>query len=135
MSIDQTHIHSLNTDFAQEWMAVCSTEDTNMNARQLELYQDYLDDCATVEGIRDALGSTTNIVDNQTPALLLAVMAGDFAKAREIAADICAEAATNYAETVYEREQRDPGELADEEMERRKDRERDDFDFYDRRAA
>lgn len=107
MSIDQTHIHSLNTDFAQEWMAVCSTEDTNMNARQLALYQDYLDDCATVEGIRDALGSTTNIVDNQTPALLLAVMAGDFAKAQEIAADICTEAATDYAEIVYEREQRD----------------------------
>lgn len=106
-----------------------------MNARQIELYQDYLDDCSTVEGIRDALGSTTNIVDNQAPALLLAVMAGDFAKAREIAADICIEAATDYAQTVYEREQRDPGELADEEMERRKDRERDDFDFYDRRAA
>lgn len=78
-----------------------------MNARQIELYQDYLDDCKTKEGAADALGSTTNIVDNQTPALLLAVMAGDFAKAQEIAADICTEAATSYAETVYEREQRD----------------------------
>lgn len=111
MSFDQTHIHSLNTDFAQEWMAVCSTEDKSMKRemtkREIELYQDYLDDCKTKEGASDALGSTTNIVDNQAPALLLAVMNGDFAKAQEIAADICTEAATNYAEIVYEREQRD----------------------------
>ena len=78
-----------------------------MTKREIELYQDYLDDCKTKEGLADALGSTTNIVDNQTPALLLAVMAGDFAKAKEIAADICAEAAMNYAITVYDREQRD----------------------------
>lgn len=34
MSFDQTHSHSLNTDFAQEWLAVCSTEDKNMSRKK-----------------------------------------------------------------------------------------------------
>lgn len=79
----------------------------DLTGRELELYQAYLDDCKTPKGMEDALGSTTNIVENLSPALMLAVMDGDIAKAKEIAADICSEAALDYAVTVYEREQRD----------------------------
>ena len=66
--------------------------------------------------------------------MLIAVLAGDWHTAKHYAEQICDEAAEHFAtDTDFMQPAtagRDPGELADEEMERRKDRARDDQDFY-----
>jgi len=66
--------------------------------------------------------------------MLIAVLAGDWHAAKRYAEQIRDEAAQHFAsDTDFLRPVttgRDPGELADEEMDRRKDRARDDLDFY-----
>lgn len=96
------------------------------------LFNEYRNGVHTGENAEDALGATTHIAETLTPALLVAVLAGDFSKAKELAEQIRDEAAAQFAadDDKPARTGRDPGELADEEMERRRDRERDDFDFY-----
>ena len=97
-------------------------------------YNDYRAAVHTGENAEDALGSTAHIAETLTPALLVAVLAGDWHTAKRYAEQIRDEAAEHFAsDTDFLRPVttgRDPGELADEEMERRKDRARDDLDFY-----
>ncbi len=97
-------------------------------------FNDYRAAVHTGENAEDALGSTAHIVETLTPAMLIAVLAGDWHAAKRYAEQIRDEAAQHCAsDTDFLRPVttgRDPGELADEEMERRKDRARDDHDFY-----
>jgi len=92
-----------------------------------ERYNDYRNAVYTGENAEDALGATLHIAETLSPLMLVALLNGNYAEAQSYAEAICDEAAKNYAETV---EGRDPGELADEEYDRRKDRARDDNDFY-----
>ena len=82
----------------------------------------------------DAMGATANIAETLAPAMLVALLNSDFALAKRYAEQIRDEAAEHFAtNTDFMRPTvtgRDSGELADEEMERRKDRARDDLDFY-----
>ncbi len=97
-------------------------------------FNDYRAAVHTGENAEDALGSTAHIAETLAPAMLVAVLAGDWRAAKRYAEQIRDEAAGHFAtNTDFMRPAatgRDPGELADEEMERRKDRARDDLDFY-----
>lgn len=97
-------------------------------------FNDYRAAVHTGENAEDALGSTAHIAETLTPAMLVAVLAGDWNTAKRYAEQIRDEAAEHFAtNTDFMRPAatgRDLGELADEEMERRKDRARDDLDFY-----
>jgi len=97
-------------------------------------FNDYRAAVHTGENAEDALGSTAHIAETLTPAMLVALLNNDFAIAKYFAERIRDEAAEHFAtNTDFMRPAvtgRDPGELADEEMERRKDRARDDHDFY-----
>lgn len=93
----------------------------------IEKYNDYRNGVHSGENAEDALGATLHIAETLSPLMLVALLNGNHAEAQSYAEAICDEAAKNYAETV---EGRDPGELADEEYERRKDRARDDNDFF-----
>lgn len=97
-------------------------------------YNDYRAAVHTGENAEDALGSTAHIAETLAPAMLVALLNNDFAIAKHYAEQIRDEAAEHFAtDTDFMRPAvtgRDPGELADEEMERRKDRARDDLDFY-----
>lgn len=92
-------------------------------------YNDYRNGVHTGENTEDALGATAHITETLTPLLLVAVLAGDWRSAKAYAEQIRDEAASHFASDPPATG-RDPGELADEEMERRKDRARDDFDLY-----
>lgn len=97
-------------------------------------FNDYRAAVHTGENAEDALGCTTRIVETLAPAMLVALLNNDFAIAKHYAEQIRDEAAEHFAtNTDFMRPAatgRDLGELADEEVERRKDRARDDFDFY-----
>lgn len=96
-------------------------------------FNDYRAAVHTGENAEDALGSTAHIAETLTPAMLVAVLAGDWHTAKHYAEQIRDEAAEHFASDdnfLQPTTGRDPGELADEEMERRKDRARDDLDFY-----
>ncbi len=97
-------------------------------------FNDYRAAVHTGENAEDALGSTAHIAETLAPAMLVALLNNDFAIARHYAEQIRDEAASHFASVDnFMRPavtDRDPGELADEEMERRKDRARDDLDFY-----
>ena len=98
------------------------------------LFNEYRNGVHTGENAEDALGATTHIAETLTPAMLVALLNNDFAIAKHYAEQIRDEAAEHFAtNTDFMRHAvtgRDPGELADEEMGRRKDRARDDLDFY-----
>ena len=98
-------------------------------------FNDYRAAVHTGENAEDALGSTAHIAETLAPAMLVALLNNDFAIAKHYAEQICDEAAEHFATNTDFWPSpavtcRDPGELADEEMERRKDRARDDLDFY-----
>lgn len=97
-------------------------------------FNDYRAAVHTGENAEDALGSTAHIAETLAPAMLVALLNNDFAIARHYAEQIRDEAAEQFASDDNfphpAATGRDPGELADEEMERRKDRARDDLDFY-----
>ena len=97
-------------------------------------FNDYRAAVHTGENAEDALGSTAHIAEELAPAMLVALLNNDFAIAKHYAEQIRDEAASHFAsDDNFPRAAvtgRDPGELADEEMERRKDQARDDFDFY-----
>ena len=97
-------------------------------------FNDYRAAVHTGENAEDAMGETANIAETLAPAMLVALLNNDFAIAKHYAEQIRDEAAEHFAtDTDFMRPTvtgRDPGELADEEMERRKDRARDDLDFY-----
>lgn len=96
-------------------------------------FNDYRAAVHTGENAEDALGSTARIAEELTPAMLVAVLAGDWNTAKRLAEEIRDEAASYFASDDSFNAiaaGRDPDELADEEMERRKDQARDDFDFY-----
>ena len=93
-------------------------------------FNDYRAAVHTGENAEDALGSTAHIAEELAPAMLVALLNNDFAIAKHYAEQIRDEAASHFASDDNFPAGRDPGELADEEMERRKDQARDDFDFY-----
>ena len=93
-------------------------------------FNDYRAAVHTGENAEDALGSTEHIAEELAPAMLVAVLAGDWSTAKRLAEEIRDEAASHFASDDNFPAGRDPGELADEEMERRKDQARDDFNFY-----
>ena len=93
-------------------------------------FNDYRAAVHTGENAEDALGSTAHIAEELAPAMLVALLNNDFAIAKHYAEQIRDEAASHFASDDNSPAGRDPGELADEEMERRKDQARDDFDFY-----
>lgn len=93
-------------------------------------FNDYRAAVHTGENAEDALGSTARIAEELAPAMLVAVLGGDWSTAKRLAEEIRDEAASHFASDDNFPAGRDPGELADEKMERRKDQARDDFDFY-----
>ncbi len=93
-------------------------------------FNDYRAAVHTGENAEDALGSTAHIAEELAPAMLVALLNNDFAIAKHYAEQIRDEAASYFASDDNLPAGRDPGELAEEEMERRKDQARDDFDFY-----
>lgn len=99
----------------------------------IEKYNDYRNGVHSGENAEDALGATAHIAETLAPAMLVAVLKGDWLMATAYALQIRDQAAAQFAadDDKPARTGRDPEELADEEVDRRKDQARDDFDFYD----
>ena len=98
----------------------------------IEKYNDYRNGVHSGENAEDALGATAHIAETLAPALLVAVLNFDWLAATTYAEQIRDQAAAQFAgDDDKPRTGRDPEELADEEVDRRKDQARDDFDFYD----